>query len=382
MKAIVELNSLLETEVKSHIHTYLSKYLEAAGCNKEIFMYYNGAMTDAYVAADVASTARMTDFYVINYTLKNYAFSNVNINNITDTQVIKTDDYGLKISTAVSELEDDTVSFTFYSENQSIVNAFKTNIEANLTGPEYTFNLKLDFPKKLKALVKHYLKIKNITEGTTTSIKDFLEAGSTLAVTETGNNFTVDITSEAKLTMKFVNVTAIEKLANDMYKVKADFKFQLTRPNLILVEYPLMINNKQLDKRLIGFRSKYITNKAGVVSPDILTPIGTDFQTYRGLDDLNFVKSPPVDNFKIPVSADYAHVASILLQLDKAKPKTLGNLFDFTDFKFLEPYHKFLKDNLDTLLTGNLFRLTVFKDDTEVTNININSTGNLTSTTN
>lgn len=382
MKAIVELNSLFETEVKSHIHTYLSKYLEAAGCNKDIFMYYNGAMTDAYVAADVASTARMTDFYVINYTLKNYSISMVNKNTITNKKVIKTDDYGLEISTGVSELEEDTVSYTFYSENQSIVNAFKANVEANVTGPEYTVNLKLDFPKKLKALVKHYLKIKNITEGTTTSIKDFLEAGSTLAVTETGNNFTVDITSEAKLTMKLVNVTAAEKLTNDMYKVKADFKLKLTRPNLILVEYPLMINNKQLDKRLIGFRSKYITNQAGIVSPDILTPIGTDFQTYRGLDDLNFVKSPPVDNFKIPVSTDYAHVASILLQLDKAKPKTLGNLFDFTDFKFLEPYHKFLKDNLDTLLTGNLFKLTVFKDDTEVTNININSTGNLTSTTN
>ena len=115
MKAIVELNSLLETEVKSHIHTYLSKYLEAAGCNKDIFMYYNGAMTDAYVAADVASTARMTDFYVINYTLKNYSISMVNKNTITNKKVIKTDDYGLEISTAVSELEDDTVSFTFYS---------------------------------------------------------------------------------------------------------------------------------------------------------------------------------------------------------------------------------------------------------------------------
>ena len=93
MKAIAELNSLLDIEVKSYLHTYLTIYLNNTGIPSDIFMYYNGTVDDAYQEANIASTAKATDFYLINYNIKNYQFSNINVNNINNKRVIKSDPY-------------------------------------------------------------------------------------------------------------------------------------------------------------------------------------------------------------------------------------------------------------------------------------------------
>ena len=107
MKAIAELNSLLDIEVTSYLHTYLTIYLNNANVPSDIFMYYNGTVDDAYQEANIASTAKATDFYLINYNIKNYQFSNININNINNKRVIKSDPYGLTVSVGEADLVDD-----------------------------------------------------------------------------------------------------------------------------------------------------------------------------------------------------------------------------------------------------------------------------------
>lgn len=381
MKAIAELNSLLDIEVTSYLHTYLTIYLNNANVPSDIFMYYNGTVDDAYQEANIASTAKATDFYLINYNIKNYQFSNINVNNINNKRVIKSDPYGLSVSVGEADLVDDELTLEIYSENQTKVEEFRNKINAHPTDPALNFGLSFDLPKKAKAFLKHYLRVKDATEGTTTNIKTWLETDSLLTSNVSGSNFTAEFRGHSSYTLTLANMGNIEQLANDMYTIKATFKLKLTRPNIILIDYPIMINNKQLDIRLTGFKSKYITHISGIEDANILYHIGTKFNAYRGLPELNFVKSPPVDHFDIPADANYLPVASILLQLDKTKPTKVGNLFDFTDFSFLAPYHKFLKDNVSTLFTGNLFKLTVYQDSTPLSGLNIDSAGNITSNT-
>ena len=381
MKAIAELNSLLDIEVTSYLHTYLTIYLNNANVPSDIFMYYNGTVDDAYQEANIASTAKATDFYLINYNIKNYQFSNINVNNINNKRVIKSDPYGLSVSVGEANLVDDELTLEIYSENQTKVEEFRDKINAHPTDPALNFGLSFDLPKKAKAFLKHYLKVKDATEGTTTNIKTWLETDSLLTSNVSGSNFTAEFRGHSSYTLTLANMGNIEQLSNDMYTIKATFKLKLTRPNIILIDYPIMINNKQLDIRLTGFKSKYITHISGIEDANILYHIGTKFNAYRGLPELNFVKSPPVDHFDIPADANYLPVASILLQLDKTKPTKVGNLFDFTDFSFLTPYHKFLKDNVSTLFTGNLFKLTVYQDNVQLSGLNIDSAGNITSNT-
>lgn len=381
MKAIAELNSLLDIEVKSYLHTYLTIYLNNTGIPSDIFMYYNGTVDDAYQEANIASTAKATDFYLINYNIKNYQFSNINVNNINNKRVIKSDPYGLSVSVGEANLVEDELTLEIYSENQTKVEEFRDKINAHPTDPALNFGLSFDLPKKAKAFLKHYLKVKDATEGTTTNIKTWLETDSLLTSNVEGSNFTAEFRGHASYTLTLASMGNLEQLANDMYTIKATFKLKLTRPNIILIDYPIMINNKQLDIRLTGFKSKYITHISGIEDANILYHIGTKFNAYRGLPELNFVKSPPVDHFDIPADPDYLPVACILLQLDKTKPTKVGNLFDFTDFSFLTPYHKFLKDNVSTLFTGNLFKLTFYQDNTRLSGLNINSTGDITSNT-
>lgn len=381
MKAIAELNSLLDIEVKSYLHTYLTIYLNNTGIPSDIFMYYNGTVDDAYQEANIASTAKATDFYLINYNIKNYQFSNINVNNINNKRVIKSDPYGLSVSVGEANLVDDELTLEIYSENQTKVEEFRDKINAHPTDPALNFGLSFDLPKKAKAFLKHYLKVKDATEGTTTNIKTWLETDSLLTSNVDGSNFTAEFRGHASYTLTLASMGNLEQLANDMYTIKATFKLKLTRPNIILIDYPIMINNKQLDIRLTGFKSKYITHISGIEDANILYHIGTKFNAYRGLPELNFVKSPPVDHFDIPADPDYIPVACILLQLDKTKPTKVGNLFDFTDFSFLTPYHKFLKDNVSTLFTGNLFKLTFYQDNTRLSGLNIDNSGNITSNT-
>lgn len=381
MKAIAELNSLLDIEVKSYLHTYLTIYLNNTGIPSDIFMYYNGTVDDAYQEANIASTAKATDFYLINYNIKNYQFSNINVNNINNKRVIKSDPYGLSVSVGEANLVDDELTLEIYSENQTKVEEFRDKIHAHPTDPALNFGLSFDLPKKAKAFLKHYLKVKDATEGTTTNIKTWLETDSLLTSNVDGSNFTAEFRDHASYTLTLASMGNLEQLSNDMYTIKATFKLKLTRPNIILIDYPIMINNKQLDIRLTGFKSKYITHISGIEDANILYHIGTKFNAYRGLPELNFVKSPPVDHFDIPADPDYLPVACILLQLDKTKPTKVGNLFDFTDFSFLTPYHKFLKDNVSTLFTGNLFKLTFYQDNTRLSGLNIDNSGNITSNT-
>ena len=381
MRALVELNTLLESEIKALVQDNVYQYFTSVDLDTNLFTYYNGTKDDVYQLVGAGDDAKLTEFYIVNYDFQNYDFMVMDSDNISRIGNILTEPYGLKIDTYQIPIITNTHALSFYSDTKSRVEEFINKMTSRPSVIRNNISLTFTMPENAKTFLRHYLNLINITQGTTLSMKEWIEGLGDFRVVEDGPTYDIQFTAACEIEISFGSGSEVEELSNGMSRTVFDVSYKLTRPNILMLEYPIMINNKQLDNRLIGFRSTYVNDPRQVGDPRRLFKLGHTFEAYRGLPTMNFVKSPPVDDHTMQYDPDYITVASILLQIDKTKPKTLGNLFEFTDFDFLEPYHKFLKENMNTLLSGNLFKIKVFKGEDELTNVSFSSNGNLVSTT-
>lgn len=134
---------------------------------------------------------------------------------------------------------------------------------------------------------------------------------------------------------------------NAGYKISFQYEFEIMIPNLIYLEYPILVYNQMLDKSLLKQNGQYErplhTNTLHADEGFYkLFSTGTGPYTYN-LE--SYFRSPKEDDFlpeKLPER--YSRIFSVLLLVDPHDPFTIMELED-PDIPFRQPVLKFIKES-------------------------------------
>lgn len=220
--------------------------------------------------------------------------------------------------------------------------------------PEFTYTL----PHNLKALLYNIYNCKKTLEPNLQFLDYFNTVASsnvTYRTSETDNSI-----NNLSLAVKERQLECIGYVPEDIldteievddenagYKISFQYEFELMVPNLLYLEYPILVYNQMLHKDLLKQNSHYDRPlHTNTLSADegfykLFSP-GTGPYTYN---IESYFRSPKEDDFlpeKLPDR--YSRIFSVLIVVDPHDPYTIMSLED-PDIPFRQPVLKFIKES-------------------------------------
>lgn len=378
MRVILPFNTITEDSIRKVFESVveeISYNLPVEG----FFTIFQSDTDKVYDLVGVPKTTPLEMFQVANYTDLTVDKSKVYNKDLgTLTEILRDDKFSVALATRKQQKVKLTIE-TYARETTDNVKLMELLVKEYSKPNKAIASIGYDLPDNLVKIVKHLVEVRNINSANTVTLEDLYLAGKVRKNIDT-NKFYLP----TKLT---VNVRPISSSTKnlDSKKLVTISVFELTIPlyDTVVIDLPLQIANTQLDRKLIDFESVLIESESDIPTNLPLAKPLDKFRTYRGISSKNIVTVPQLDpNSKTIKDDKYNTVTSILLTLDKTKPRTLCNLFDLPDFKLLEPYVSYIKATKDELIEGNLFKIEVYDGSVRVDNFTVAANGNLSVPTN
>lgn len=351
MNIKVTLNGYKKDSVKDLDISLLTSLKTSLGISNETFTLFNNTLEQLLVKLKTGIESPITDFILVNVKEPKLKVEDVTLR--SGRTIIKKK--GIHVQ-AIKQPSSKEYKINIYSNDISKLNTIARNITGKII--KNKFNLTYLVPNNFRLIEEHINTLSNVND----KIED-------------------DVIEEIDYTFKYVNHVKPNKLSEHMYVLSCVFKLEYLREMYWLVNCPIVVNNKVIDRLLL--ENKCSLDKG---QPILITEIGSLRNTKYGNKESITFTIPKIDDFILTTRIDGYHpMGSIVFTVDPSKPKTIGKLTEFPNFNLLEPYMSYVLENHDKLTTpyGNLFYIELLEDGLPSSiKLNISNQGNITSTAN
>lgn len=377
MKKVLPFNSITEESLKKLLTSAVREYADYLPYS-DIFTLFRSNNDKVYELTGITKGVPLEPYQLIDYAKLEPIPSKVLNNKIGPLEKIVSDKSGFTVSAQTRSIRTIRLTIEHITHNSAkhknllnrIIDTYKDSMTTEVTA---TYSV----TKNLHNLLEYVYELKNYNLATPISKDDYYLANPSLHKDPVSGNYTID--KSITVTGKFISANTVEEAKRLVTTIVVDITVPLY--DTLIVDLPLQVNNRQLDRKLIDFVNILVESSSEKINNFELGDLFSKTRTYRGIPEETLVTIPQLDKAKLISNTEYNTVASILLTLDKTKPKTLCSIFTLPDFKLLEPYVSYLKVNNADAISGNLFKFEVYRENEKVENISLAANGNITSTT-